>query len=272
MPTTECHDITLYYEIHGSGFPVLFISGLGAGTWAWEPQVPFFSRSYQMISFDNRGAGRSSAPPGPYSIEQMALDSIRLMHSLDIDKTFVVGLSMGGMTAQELALILPHRISGLVLAATHPGGTMRIPGSPEVYECLMDNNGLSQEEIVEKNIPILFSPKTVTDLPEIIQAYRKRQKNIPEQTEHAFAAQQEAIQGFDCSRRLSKIKAPTLVLAGEDDQLIPAENARRMAEHIPDSQIEIMSHAGHLIHMEQTEEFNKIIDEFFQARLMAYLD
>lgn len=272
MPTTECHDITLYYEIHGSGFPVLFISGLGAGTWAWEPQAPYFSRSYQMISFDNRGAGRTSTPPGPYSIEQMALDSIRLMHSLDIDKAFVIGLSMGGMIAQELALILPHRISGLVLAATHPGGEMRILGSPEVYHRLMDNNGLSQEEIVEKNIPILFSPKTVTHRPEIIQAYRERQKSIPEQPEQAFAAQQEAIQAFDCSRRLSKIKAPTLVLAGEDDQLIPAENARRMAEHIPDSQIEIMSHAGHLIHMEQTEKFNKIIDEFFHARVMAYLD
>jgi len=268
MPTTECHDINLYYEIHGSGFPVVFISGLGAGTWAWEPQIPFFSRRYQMISFDNRGAGRSSTPPGPYSIEQMALDSIRLLHSLDIDKTFVVGLSMGGMIAQELALILPHRISGLVLAATHPGGMMRISGSPEVYERLINNNGLSQEEIVEKNIPALFSPKTVSHRPKIIQAYRERQKDIPEQPEHAFAAQQEAIQEFDCSKRLSKIKAPTLVLAGEDDQLIPAENARRMAEHIPDSQVSILPDAGHLIHMEQTQEFNKAIDTFFQARAM----
>lgn len=269
MPTTECHDITLYYEIHGSGFPVVFISGLGAGTWAWEPQVPFFSRKYQMISFDNRGAGRSSAPPGPYSIEQMALDSVRLMHSLDIDKTFVVGLSMGGMIAQELALILPHRISGLVLAATHPGGTMHIPGPPEVYERLMDNNGFSQEEIVEKNIPVLFSPKTVTHQPEIIQAYRDRQKDLLEQPEHAFAAQQEAIHGFDCSRRLSRIKAPTLVLAGEDDQLVPAENARCMAEHIPDSQVFILPDAGHLVHMEQTDEFNKTIDTFFQVRAMT---
>jgi pimeloyl-ACP methyl ester carboxylesterase len=267
MPTTECQDITLYYEIHGSGFPALFISGLGAGTWAWEPQVPFFSRHYQMISFDNRGAGRSSTPPGPYSIEQMALDSIRLMHSLDMEKTFVVGLSMGGMIAQELALILPHRISGLVLAATHPGGAMRIPGSPEVYERLMDNNGLSQEEIGEKNIPVLFSPKTVSRRPEIIQAYRERQKDIPDQPEHAFAAQQEAVQGFDCSKRLSKIKAPTLVLAGEDDRLIPAENARHMAEHIPDSQVFILPDAGHLIHMEQTEEFNKAVHEFFQAKM-----
>lgn len=267
MPFAQCSDIDIYYETHGSGFPVLFISGLGAGTWAWEPQVPFFSRRYRMIVFDNRGAGRTSTPPGPYSIEQMALDTVRLLHSLDIEKTFVAGLSMGGMIAQELALILPHRIQGLVLAATHPGGNMRISGSDEVYQRLMDNSGLGPEEIVDKNIPILFSPESVTNRPKLIQAYRERQKDIPVQPEHAFAAQQAAIQGFDCSDRLGKIQAPTLLLAGEDDQLIPADNARRMAEHIPDSRIKILPQAGHLIHMEQLDEFNQTVNEFFQARL-----
>jgi pimeloyl-ACP methyl ester carboxylesterase len=197
----------------------------------------------------------------------MALDTVRLLHALDIKEAFVVGLSMGGMIAQELALILPHRIRGLVLAATHPGGNLRVSGSPEVYKRLMDNTGLSPEEIVEKNISVLFSPQTMSQRPEIIQGYRERQKDIPEQPEHAFAAQQEAIQSFDCSRRLSKIKAPTLLLAGEDDQLIPPENARRMAEHIPDSQVAIFPQAGHLIHMEQTKEFNTAVDEFCKARL-----
>ncbi|WP_034623159.1 alpha/beta fold hydrolase [Desulfovermiculus halophilus] len=267
MPTAQCNDIDIYYEIHGSGFPVVFISGLGAGTWAWEPQVPFFSRSYRMLSFDNRGAGRSGTPPGPYSIEQMALDTVRLLHALDIEETFVVGLSMGGMIAQELALILPHRVRGLILAATHPGGDLHVSGSPEVYQRLMDNTGLSPEEIVEKNISVLFSPNTVTQRPEIIQGYRERQKTIPEQPEHAFAAQQKAIQGFDCSGRLTRIKAPTLLLAGEDDQLIPPENARRMAEHIPDCQVRVFPQAGHLIHMERTKEFNTTVDEFCKARV-----
>ncbi len=267
MSIAQCNDIDIYYEVHGSGFPVVFISGLGAGTWSWEPQVPFFSRRYRMITFDNRGAGRSSAPPGPYSIEQMALDTVRLMHALDIDEAFVVGLSMGGMIAQELALILPHRIRGLVLAATHPGGDMRIFGSQDVYQKLMDNSGLGPEEIVDKNIPILFSPESVSNRPEIIQGYRERQKDIPVQPEHAFAAQQAAIQGFDCSAKLKKIQAPTLLLAGEDDQLIPAENARRMAEHIPDSQVKILPQAGHLMHMEHMEEFNQSLHGFFQAKL-----
>ena len=230
MPIAECKDIDIYYELHGSGFPVAFISGLGAGTWAWETQVPFFSRRYQMTTFDNRGAGRSSAPPGPYSIEQMALDTVRLLYTLDIEELFVVGLSMGGMIAQELALILPHRVRGMVLAATHPGGDLRISGPQDVYQRLMDNSGLSTDEIVDKNIPILFSPESVTNRPKLIQAYRERQKDIPLQPEHAFAAQQRAIQGFDCSAKLNKIQAPTLLLAGEDDQLIPAENAQRMAD------------------------------------------
>lgn len=267
MPIAQCKDIDIYYEVHGSGFPVLFISGLGAGTWAWEPQMPFFRRRYQMITFDNRGAGRSSAPPGPYSIEQMALDTVRLLYTLDIEEVFVVGLSMGGMIAQELALILPHRVRGLVLAATHPGGNMRISGSQDVYQRLMDNSGLSPEEIMDKNIPILFSPESVTNRPELIQAYRERQKDIPLQPEHAFAAQQAAIQGFDCSTKLNKIQAPALLLAGEDDQLIPAQNVQRMADHIPDSRVKILPQAGHLIHMEQMEEFNQTLHEFFQAKL-----
>lgn len=267
MPIAPCNDVDIYYEIHGSGFPVLFISGLGAGTWAWEPQVPFFSRRYQMITFDNRGVGQSSKPPGPYGIEQMALDTVRLLHLVNVEETFVVGLSMGGMIAQELALILPHRVRGLVLAATHPGGNMRISGSQEAYQRLMDNSGLSPEEIVEKNIPILFSPDTIANRPETIQAYRDRQNDVVLQPEHAFQAQQAAIQGFDCSDKMRKIQTPTLLLAGEDDQLIPAENARRMAEHIPDSRVKILPQAGHLIHMEQMEEFNQTLHEFFQARL-----
>ena len=264
MSHITCHDIKVYYELNGSGFPLLFISGLGAGTWSWEQQIPFFRRDFQVITFDNRGAGQGSAPQGPYSIEQRALDTVRLLHSLQIKELFVVGLSMEGMIAQELALLLPHRIRGLVLAATHAGGNMRIPGSQEVYDRLMDNMGMSPEEIVDKNITLLMGESTRKGHPEILKAYRRQQSEIPEQAEHAFVAQQAAIQGFDAAAHLKKIKAPTLLLAGDEDRLIPMDNARCMAEHIPNSRVEIMKGAGHLLHLEQPERFNQTLLEFFQ--------
>lgn len=267
MPFCECGNINLYYQQTGQGVPVIFISGLGGGSWSWSKQVPFFDKSYQCIVFDNRGAGQSNAPPGPYTMEEMALDTVHLLHSLEIKKTLVVGISMGGMIAQELALLLPHRIMGMVLASTHPGGSLHIPPDPEVYARLTDNEGLNPEEIVDKNISILFGQKTRQEQPELIEEYKQDQLQLPEQEEYAFKAQDQAIRNFDCSDRLSKISVPVLAMTGTDDNLIPPENSKILAEHIPQASLIQLDGAGHLIHMEKTEIFNQEVDAFFQNHI-----
>ncbi len=264
MPYLECHDLKMFYRIEGAGFPVLFSGGLGGGSWSWSKQVPFFAENHQCIVFDNRGAGQTEAPPGPYSIEQMAVDTARLLHGLKVEQLFVVGLSMGGMIAQELAMLLPHRIKGLVLGCTHPGGELQVKASDEVYRRLLTNDGLSQEEVVEKNIPLLFSRTTQQSRPEVLDGYREQQRQSPLQPEHAFKAQYTAILNFDFSDRLSRLGVPTLVITGSEDILVPPENSRIMAAKIPVATIKELPETGHALHVEQTRAFNHELAAFFR--------
>jgi pimeloyl-ACP methyl ester carboxylesterase len=120
MGKVKIDSIELYYEEHGSGDPLLLIMGLAADSVAWMFQIPAFAERYRTIVFDNRGVGRSDKPPGPYSIHQMANDTAGLLDALGIERAHVVGVSMGGMIAQELALNHPQRVRGLVLACTYP--------------------------------------------------------------------------------------------------------------------------------------------------------
>ena len=118
MPTVRANDIDLYYEEHGSGEPLLLIMGWGGNAASWEPQLAGLAENFRVIIFDNRGAGRSSAPDEPYSIVQMATDTARLMEALELPRAHVFGISMGGMIAQELALMHPEKVGALVLGCS----------------------------------------------------------------------------------------------------------------------------------------------------------
>jgi pimeloyl-ACP methyl ester carboxylesterase len=119
MPLARLNGIKLNYRVAGHGEPLVMIMGFSAGRIGWVPQVHFFKKYYRVITFDNRGAGRSDKPPGPYSTGMMADDTVKLMDVLGIEKAHVMGLSMGGMIAQELAINYPQRVMKLVLASTY---------------------------------------------------------------------------------------------------------------------------------------------------------
>jgi 3-oxoadipate enol-lactonase len=263
MPFCLCGDINLYYEIHGSGLPLLLVSGLSGGTWSWYGQVPYFRKSYQTIVFDNRGAGRSSLPPGPYDMRQLAAEALCLLDSLGVDRALVMGLSMGGMIAQELALLAPQRVLALVLGCTHCGGDVRISPSPRAMGLLMNNEGLTQRQILEKNLPLFFSANCLEKRPETISAYIDAQLQAPLQPDYAFAAQLAAIRSFDTSDRLHQLRIPTLIVTGTEDVLIPDENTRLLAERIDHADVVEIQGAGHALHAECPEVLNNLAGAFF---------
>ncbi|MEJ2364007.1 MAG: alpha/beta hydrolase, partial [Deltaproteobacteria bacterium] len=152
---------------------------------------------FRVLVFDNMGAGLSSKPDRPYTIAEMADHAAAVLEGADAERAYVVGLSMGGMIAQELALRHPARVCGLVLGCTHCGGSERIPPAPEVIRRFADNQGLSPEEIVEKNLRLLITEEFWQSGSESLQSYKERQLMAPIQPDYALQRQLEAIRRFD---------------------------------------------------------------------------
>jgi 3-oxoadipate enol-lactonase len=263
MPFCETNDIRLYYEVTGDGPYLLLVSGIGGGTWSWFGQVPFFERRYRVITVDNRGVGQSSMPPPPYRMDQFAGDLLGLLDHLQVSETFVMGLSMGGMIAQELALLAGSRIRALVLGCTHCGGSERIPPKPEVLARFVNNDGLTIEQIVDKNLPFFFSARCRETQPERVATYRRVQIEAPLQPPHAFLGQVDAIRTFACCERLRGLTVPTLVVNGSEDVLVPPANAPILDGFIPSARMVEFPGAGHALHVECRDELNQLAHEFF---------
>jgi 3-oxoadipate enol-lactonase len=264
MPHTLVGDVEIYWESHGQGEPLLLISGVSGGTWSWEESIIAWSPHFRIIVFDNMGAGRSTKPDRIYRIQEMANHAAAILDAAGVEQAFVVGLSMGGMIAQELALTHPQRVFRLVLGCTHCGGSERIPPAPEVIRRFAHNKGLSPEEIVDKNLHLLVTPEFLQSRSELLQRYRERQLKAPWQPDYALQRQLEAIRDFHTCDRLDDIKARTLVLAAERDLLVPPENGRILATRIPEADLEEFP-GGHLIYLESAEAFHRTVLRFFQS-------
>ena len=264
MPYATVSDVEIYWESHGEGRPLLIISGVSGGTWSYEESIAAWSPNFRVLVCDNIGAGLSSKPDRPYTIVQMADHVAAVMDAADEKEAYVVGLSMGGMIAQELALRHPPRVCGLVLGCTHCGGSERIPPAPEVIWRFADNKGLSPEEIIDKNLRLLVTVEFLQSGSEALQRYRERQLKAPWQPDYALQRQLEAIRGFDTCDRLAQIKVPTLILTADHDLLVPPENGRILVNRIPGAELEEFT-GGHLIYLESAEAFHQSVLRFFQG-------
>jgi pimeloyl-ACP methyl ester carboxylesterase len=262
MTLTTLGAVEIHWESYGQGDPLLLISGVSGGTWSWEEETAAWSPHLRVIVFDNMGAGRSSMPDRPYSIDEMADHAAGVLETAGEERAQVVGLSMGGMIAQELALRHPDQVAGLVLGCTHCGGSARIPPSAEVIARFADNAGLSPEQIVDKNLTLLVTPGFLERMPGRLRRYRERQIHAPFQPDYALQRQLEAIGRFDACSRIGKIQAPTLVLTGGRDLLVPPENGRMLAREIPGAREQCFTEAGHLIHLECAAAFHDTVRRF----------
>lgn len=264
MPTVQLRDIVTYYEEHGSGDPLVLIMGLGGDLQAWARQVPALAKHFRVITFDNRGAGRTSAPDKPYSIAGMADDTVALMDQLGIERADVLGLSMGGMIAQELALAHPGRVNRLILLATAPNIEGYVRRIVEAWMNVRRSN-LSREQVLRLTAIFIYSPELLNDDERFDQAITAGLANPYEQRDHAFLRQAKAVLAFDATDRLKDLQNNTLVISGAEDILIPPRNGRRLAELLPNAEYRELP-GGHVGAIEYAEEYNAAFLEFLGVK------
>jgi len=257
MPFVENLGARIYWDEQGQGEPVLLIMGLGWGSNMWHRTRPALNASYRTIAFDNRGAGRSDVPPGPYSIATMASDAAAVLDAAGIRSAHLLGASMGGMIAQEFALQYPQRVRSLILACTAPGGPKSVQAEPEAIQLLFQQ-GWSPRERAEAAVPFIYDRATPReridqDLSTLSEWYPNPQ---------GYMAQLQGILAWEAYSRLSLISAPTLVIHGVNDRLVPAANADLIANGIAGSKLVKLANASHIFMTDQQVEAHQVMLEF----------
>ncbi len=262
--TAEVQGVNLYYEVRGTGEDVVLISGLGGNAELWTRQAQVLSESHIVVLFDNRGAGRSDAPEGPYTVQMMAADTALLLDTLDIPAAHIVGASMGGMIAQEVALQYPDKALSLTLITTQCGGSHAIGAAEENATALQElaTLDMTPQERARGWLPYTLSQNFREANQDLVEEYVKVTGQYPCTTE-GLRAQWAALMGYDSWEHLPDIVAPTLILQGSQDKLVPPENADVLGVHIPDSRVVIIDGAGHSLAFEAADRVNELLLEFF---------
>jgi pimeloyl-ACP methyl ester carboxylesterase len=265
MPFATVNKIQVHYEIYGAGDPVLMINGLSAPGINWLYQVRDLSQHFQLITFDNRGVGESALPPAEvYPIALMAEDAARLLQHLGIRRAHVVGASMGGAIAQELALRHPDLVRSLVLACTWAKGDGRFVHTVESWVRLSRRLTL-EERFRDVLFPMVYSP-AFFERPGALKEVVMSVLAYPfPTTPEAMERQARGLLAWNGSRvkDLKRIKAPTLVLVGRDDILTPPAFARTLARLIPKGKLKIVP-GGHGFFIEEPKAFNRAVLAFLR--------
>lgn len=265
--------ITIACETHGDGPPLVLIAGVGYGGWFWHKVVPALSARFRVITFDNRGAGGSDKPKGPYTITEMADDVAGLLDALHSERACVLGHSLGGFIAQELAVQRPDLLDKLILAGTHHGGPSAIPIPEEALTILLQRDG-NPLELFHRGMAVATAPGFRERKPEAIRELLRYRATGPVPPA-AYEAQVSAgasmglLTEGDVTARLAQIRVPTLVLFGEHDRVVPTGNATLLARKIPDARVTILPDTGHLFPLEDPDATAAAIMAFAGAPVAA---
>jgi pimeloyl-ACP methyl ester carboxylesterase len=266
MPEVNVNDVKLHYDVQGGGDPLLVVMGLGSSSAAWNPElIAGLARSFRVITYDNRGTGRSDKPDIPYSLEIFAADAIALLDALKLDRVHLFGVSMGGMIAQEFALRYAPRLQTLTLGCTTLGGRNAVPPPPESIKLLTaPRDGASEEAIIRRGWPLAYTPAFIRDRRD------KLEESIPRLLAHptpvfAYKRHLDATYGLKTYDRIPAITTPTLILTGAEDVLIPAKNAEILAQRIPGARLQIIPALGHAFFNENPAAFLEVFVPFAQS-------
>lgn len=264
MPSIRAADgCELHFDVEGSGPPLLLIPGLGGAASFWAAAVPHFSARFRTIAVDHRGAGRNGRPDGPYSIEQIARDTLDVLDALDIAQADVVGHSTGGAVAQTLALDTPSRVRGMVLSGTweRPDTRFRtlfearlevlLTAGPETYQKLTHALGFPADwiEAHREALDAAVAAAARTLDPISVSAARIRM-----------------LLAFDRADALGRITAPTLVIGAVDDMMVPFHHSERLAAAIPGARLEALE-GGHFYPRVHPQRFAALVCAFLDSRL-----
>ena len=253
----DSQGVRIAYDVHGDGEPLVLIMGLGYGRWGWEPVVEPLAAHYQVITFDNRGYGDSDAPPGPYTAAQLAGDTLAVLDAVEVDRAHVVGASLGGAVAQELALRHGGRIEKLVLMATMSGASNMHPIPAPTLALMAEAPTLDPVVAIRRFVENALEPEPDAALVDRIVAIRVAKPPDPA----GWAAQAAIWAAFDAWEELPRIEAPTLVVQGEGDVVVDPRNAALLAERIPGAQLRMVP-GGHLFFWNRPDALVSLLAEF----------
>ncbi|MEM1610926.1 MAG: alpha/beta hydrolase [Sulfolobales archaeon] len=263
MPYVVSGDARIYYEVKGEGPPLVLVEGLGYAMWMWIMQLEDLSRELKLIVFDNRGVGRSDKPPYPYTMDLFAEDLKMVLDANNIERAHILGVSMGGMIAQQFAIKYPSRVKSLILVATHHGGDID-PPPMETIQAMFGPppSGIKDErELYRYKMKYAFSRKWYDENQDILNLLIEHRISIPQPPE-AYLNQASAVFNFNLSNEVSKITVPTLIVHGDEDMVVPVGNAYKLHKKIASSTLLIFRGAGHLVNIERASEFNRAVKIF----------
>ncbi len=246
MPTARNGSVELYYDVDGSGKTVLFLGDLGYGAWQWGWQHAAVAGPCESLVTDLRGVGRSAAPPGPYSVEQLAADARAVLERHGTHRVHLVGAGLGGMVALELTLTGGRaRSLTLIGTAAHGAGIDPEPlfGDPEDRAQLRSSLSAALSSGFRDSRP---------DVVNRIVSWRAEE----DATRTAWAAQRDALEAFDRRDSLHEITIPALVIHGTDDSVWPIDRGQRLADRLPRGEFHFADGAGHLPHVEHSRVVN----------------
>jgi pimeloyl-ACP methyl ester carboxylesterase len=258
MPYATNDGVRLYWEADGSGEPLLLIQGLGFSADMWFRVAPGLSSRRMVIRYDARGIGRSDVPPGPYPIEIMASDAVAVLDAAGVDRAHVLGVSLGGIVAQEVALGYPGRVCSLVLGCTHTAGPQAVWPEEAVIDMLRSRATLPPEESARASIPFAYASAITDDIEEDI----RRRLEVPTSAE---GYQNQLLGGINyrgTAGRLAGVGVPALVLTGDKDQMVPPENSAILARTIPNARLVVIPNAGHVVFTDDPEAVVSAVNEF----------
>ncbi|HXG21488.1 MAG TPA: alpha/beta fold hydrolase [Methylomirabilota bacterium] len=266
MPHITANGVTLYYEEHGAGEPLILIMGFTVSAVGWHWNVPAFARDFRTIVFDNRGVGRSDKPDAPYSMQMFADDTAGVLDSLGIEQAHVFGISMGGMIAQEFALRYPQRVKTLILGCTHCGGQYAVLSKdPDVAKILADIESVDVQQAAVIMTKVAVTPWFMQKHMDVLLQLNQLSMQYPT-PKHGMVRQMQAIQRHDTYDRLPRLTMPTLVVTGKEDGLVPPENSLTLAQRIPNADLLILSNASHVFNIELPETTAEVVKGFIRRR------